>query len=241
MKKILSAALSATMLVNGVAALPLQAKGMDVVEAKSKKVSNKKAEFTESWHAFSRPYEDSSYLHYGFALTNPNTDQVIEDLSVKIVAKNEDGKILKSETLPIGSIKPQDTYWYGYAVSIDEEPAEVEIYTRKGTFRKATKNDMADKKALTLSNVSVDKDEYSVKVTGEIELSEDYKKQTEYDLPITMTTVLKEGDQIVGIFSDYYTDPLEPGDKEAFEVRGNSYGGVPNFDSSETYANIRTY
>lgn len=232
MKKLLTAITAATMMTGS--ATPITARQPQQLQTVSKKeIANKKCKVTNQWSNY---IQDGQYLSYGFALHNPNTRQLSEFPKVKITAKDQDGKILASQTQVLFKVFPNDTVWFGGSINCSEQPTKVEMKFKNSNLV-PDKSKTTSKKLYSISNTNIlTDDEGQTKVTGEIEQTKKFRSDGYgYGFGPAITVVLKQDNRITYIYTTYIEE-LETQDKDSFEIPISSYPTAPEYDSFEVYA-----
>ncbi len=87
-------------------------------------------------------YSNSSYVHYGVSIYNPNDNYAGDYATVTITGKDENGKILFSDKQVMGVINPHETITFGTQAGNGTKPATVEFaaYVKDSDWNKVNKD-----------------------------------------------------------------------------------------------------
>lgn len=194
--------------------VPQSEKKSDKKESKKEKKNNDLSVVQSGWSVSTSEYSDDRHVNYGVKVTNSGSEKY-GFVTLNIVVKDADGKIIKSEDYTISSIAAGDTVFAADRLNVGAyDPASVDfsLSYSDSDISQDLANDSSTSD-FTLSNLSELPSEYGdTTITGEItsEAASDYSY-------VCITVLLEQDDTIVGGFYGYVDDVMS-GETTAFEI-----------------------
>ncbi len=166
------------------------------------------------------------FVHYGVVLKNRNDKKSIAFPVARITAKDKSGRILGTDDMTGGYIRPGDHVALSSLMSIAEvdslDDVNVEISAASG--RLVSDSDKPESTDFKIDKISDNKDELFPNVTGEITSS--YKET----VSVALTALFRKKGKLVATDTEYMDDII-PNTPTAFQI--DLITGVPAYDSVE--------
>ncbi len=175
-------------------------------------------------------YSNSSYVHYGVSIYNPNDNYAGDYATVTITGKDENGKILFSDKQVMGVINPHETITFGTQAGNGTKPATVEFdaYVKDSDWNKVNK-DKITIPSCEITETNDAKNSFGdVSFTGKLKVDDSWgNKESAY-----VSALLKNenGETIAGYNS--FVNVVK-GDYVPFDIY--TYD-IPEYSSFEIYA-----
>lgn len=174
-------------------------------------------------------YSDSSYVHYGVSVYNPNENYYGKYATVTITGKDENGEILFSDKQTMSVINPTETITFGCQAGNGKQPTTVEFeaYVKDSDWEKINK-DKAVIPSYEITDTNATENALITSFTGRIKVDDSWGKHES----AWVSAILKDanGKTVAGYFSfvDVVKDSYVPFEVSAYEV--------PEYSSFEIYA-----
>lgn len=177
---------------------------------------------------------DDGYIHYAVAITNPNTEYVVENPVLSIVGKDKNGKIVFSDEWTIGTLPPgSTTYWANQAGNGKVKKSNAIEFSIDADDDDWNNDQVASESIYSIENVDIDKDKWGYySTTGEITMN---TNDSECEKPMIVTILRDKDGNIMTGFSGYVDKTLKQGKPKAFETRAFFKADKPA--KYEIYAN----
>lgn len=164
---------------------------------------------------------------YGFILENPSQTHAAEDSEYRLTAFDSAGKVILVDEGYIDRLMPGQTFGFGSTFFVEEKEVvdSIDLQLKTGSFRQSELS-----RVLKTRNITIQGDEYSRIVSGEIMNGND---QDIEDVRVS-AIVFDANDQIVGGGFNWM-DIIPAGDSSAVEIWVTSVGEPV---SAQLYASI---
>lgn len=176
--------------------------------------------------------DDDGYIHYGIALKNNDESCYTTYPTIRIVGKDDQGKIVFSEDQVLGLIGPGETIVFGCQAGNGVSASTVDFSVETSSVSETRETDKKGEKYV-FTNQSVHKDSIgNASFTGEVEKQNADEAIEPSDTAAVSLILRDESGSIVGGYIDFVTLNAD-GAKTAFEL---SVYDPPAFASYELHA-----
>ena len=167
-----------------------------------------------------------AYVHYGVVLKNRNNKKSIDFPVARITAKDKSGRLLGTDDMTGGFIRPGDHIALSSLMSIAEvdSPDDVDIEISASSGRLVSDSDKPQSTDFKIDRISDNKDELFPNVTGEITSS--YKET----VSVALTALCRKKGKLVAM-DTAYMDDIIPNTPTAFQI--DLITNLPAYDSVE--------